>query len=269
MSGRKKKMLELLRRYNRGMAKLKQCNPEIVDGELIGFNYEAPDDLIRALGMRPEEEIMLTTVLSNELKQEIAKEKKIPVIQIELKMTHVKDIKVDYDYLTELVEKLLNQVHEKDKEGICETKEKIRLFANGLEDRYYASQIMSAAGAIISGLYPTDPDFKYPVRLEYGSEKIIQDASNMSLERCFQEFRIKWGIIDIISSKEMRLLFERHRYGMRDLDDTGKIKEIIAKGSCNYMVLSHDTEVQALSRIKYRNGLRDAIYELADEFAEH
>ena len=27
-------------------------------------------------------------------------------------MTHVKDVKVDYDYLTELVEQLLNEVHE-------------------------------------------------------------------------------------------------------------------------------------------------------------
>lgn len=68
---------------------------------------------------------------------------------------------------------------------------------------------------------------------------------------------------------EMRTLFERHRYGQRDLDDAGWIKDIIAKGSLNYMVLSHDKEVQALSRIKYRNGLRDAIYELADELADH
>ena len=73
----------------------------------------------------------------------------------------------------------------------------------------------------------------------------------------------------IISSAEMKVLFERHRYGQRDLDDTGRIQDIIAKGSCNYTVLSHDKEVQELSRIRYRNGLRDAIYELADELADH
>lgn len=62
--------------------------------------------------MTLEQEVMLTTVLTNELKAHIAKEKKIPLYQIELRMTHVKDIKIDYDYLTELVEQLLNQVHE-------------------------------------------------------------------------------------------------------------------------------------------------------------
>lgn len=264
----KDKMLGLLRQYSMGMAKLKQYDLEFIGNEKIGFDYEKPDDLIRALGMEPEEERMLTTVLCNELKQELAKEKNIPVIQIELKMTHVKDIEVDYDYLTELVEKLLNQVHEKDEEGIRITKEKIRQFAGGLEDRQYAIQIMNATAAIINGLYPTDPNFKYPAKLEHGSGKVIQEANNISLDRRFQDFRIKWGIIDIISSAEMRNLFERHRYGQRDLDDTGCIQDIIAKGSKNYSVLSHDKEVQGLSRIKYRNRLRDAIYELADEVVE-
>ena len=266
---KKEKMLVLLRQYSIGMAKLKQYDPEMINGEKAGFDYEEPDDLVRALGMLPEEETMLTTVLSNELKQELAKKKKIPVVQIELKMTHVKDIEVDYDYLTELVEKLLNQVHEKDEEGVRETREKIKQFANGLEDRHYASRIMNATAAIISGLYPTDPHFKYPARLEHGSGKVIEEANSISLDRRFQDFRIKWGIIDIISSAEMKALFERHRYGQRDLDDTGRIQDIIAKGSCNYTVLSHDKEVQKLSRIRYRNGLRDAIYELADEVVEH
>lgn len=266
---KQEKMLELLRQYNAGMAKLKQYAPQIINGKKTGFDYKEPDDLIRALGMEPEEETMLTTVLGNELKERIAKEKKIPVAQIELKMTHVKDIKVDYDYLTELVEKLLNQVHEKDEAGANETKEKIRQFANGLEDRFYAVQIMNAASAIISGLYPTDPYFKYPVKLKDGSEKIIQEANNVSLDRRFQDFRIKWGIIDIISGSEMKILFERHRYGQRDLDDTGRLQEIIAKGSRNYSVLAYDKEVQRLSKIKYRNRLRDAIYELADELVDH
>ena len=142
-------------------------------------------------------------------------------------------------------------------------------FANGLEDRNYAGKIVNATKAIITGLYPTDPDFKYPARLESGSEKIIQEANAVSLERLLQEFRIKWGIIDIISSAQMRVLFSRHRYGIQDLDDTGQIQDIIAKASSDYKILSHDADVQALSKIKYRNKLREAIYKLADELAEN
>lgn len=36
-----------------------------------------------------------------------------------------------------------------------------------------------------------------------------------------------------------------------------------------YKTMALDEEVQALSRIKYRNGLREAIYKLADKMAEN
>lgn len=261
-------MLDLLREYNRGMAKLKQYDPEEVDGETIGFNYDNPDELVEKLGMTSEEEVMLTTVLTNELRAHIAKEKKIPLYQIELKMTHVKDVKVDYDYLTELVEQLLNQVHEGKNKEAKKTQEKINQFANALEDRNYATKIINAATAIIKGHFPpAGSDFTYPVRLD-DSEQIIQEANNISLDRMLLDFRVKWGITDIITSAEMRELFSRHRYGMQDLDDTGQIRDIIAEASSDYQALAHDKEVQSLSRIKYRNTLRDAIYQLADELAE-
>jgi len=265
---KKEYMLDLLREYNVGMAKLKQYSHEEVDGNAVGFNYENPDELVEKLGMTSEEEIMLTTVLTNELKQHISKEKKIPIYQIELRMTHVKDVKIDYDYLTELVEKLLNQVHEGKSQEAQTTKEKIDQFANGLEDRNYATKIINAAIAIIKGYFPPEgSNFKYPVKLK-NSEQIIQAANNVSLDRMFLDFRVKWGITDIITSAQIRELFSRHRYGMQDLDDNGQIRDIIAKATVNYKTLAHGEVMQALSKIKYRNSLREAIYELADELVE-
>ncbi len=265
---KKEYMLDLLREYNVGMAKLKQYSHEEVDGNAVGFNYENPDELVEKLGMTSEEEIMLTTVLTNELKQHISKEKKIPIYQIELRMTHVKDVKIDYDYLTELVEKLLNQVHEGKSQEAQTTKEKIDQFANGLEDRNYATKIINAAIAIIKGYFPPEgSNFKYPVKLK-NSEQIIQAANNVSLDRMFLDFRVKWAITDIITSAQIRELFSRHRYGMQDLDDNGQIRDIIAKATVNYKTLAHGEVMQALSKIKYRNSLREAIYELADELVE-
>lgn len=264
----KDNMLELLREYNRGMTKLKQYDPNEVEGENVGFNYDNPDELVERLGMTSEQEVMLTTVLTNELKLHIVKEKKIPLYQIELRMTHVKDVKVDYDYLTELVEQLLNQVHEGKNEKAKETQEKINQFANGLDDRNYATKIINAAVAIIKGYFPpAGSDFKYPARLS-NSEQIIQQANNVSLDRMFLDFRVKWGITDIITSAGMRELFSRHRYGLQDLDDTGQIRDIIAQASSDYKTLAHDKEIQSLPKMKYRNGLREAIYQLADELAE-
>ncbi|APM40901.1 type I restriction endonuclease subunit R [Clostridium kluyveri] len=264
----KEYMLDLLRDYNAGMAKLKQYTPEEVDGNTVGFNYDNPDELVEKLGMTSEEEVMLTTVLTNELKQHISKEKKIPFYQIELRMTHIKDVKIDYDYLTELVEQLLNQVHEGKSQEAQATKEKIDQFATGLEDRNYAAKVMNAATAIIKGHFPPEgSNFKYPVKLR-DSEQIIQAANNVSLDRMFLDFRVKWGITDIITSVQMRELFSHHRYGLQDLDDTGQIRDIIAQASVDYKTLAHNEGIQSLSKIKYRNSLREAIYKLADEQAE-
>ncbi|MDF2536801.1 MAG: type site-specific restriction-modification system, partial [Bacillales bacterium] len=266
---KKEEMLELLRDYNAGMAKLKQYNSEEVDGNIVGFNYDNPDELVEMLGMTSEQEVMLTTVLTNELKQHIAKERNIPLQQIELKMTHVKYVRIDYDYLTQLMEQLLNEVHEGKKEEAKKTKNKIDQFANGLDDRNYANKIMNAANAIIKGHYPpAGAIVKYPMKLE-SSDVIIEQANNVSLDRTFLDFRVKWGITDIITSAEMRELFSKHRYGLQDLDDNGKIRDIVAKATLDYVTLAHDEEIQNLPRMKYRNGLRDAIYKLADEQVEN
>lgn len=257
----REKMLDLLDQYNIGVAKLKQCDPDNIGDHLSGFDYDDPDAMIEALGMTPDEEILLTTVLSNELRQQISKDKDIPFCQIQLRMSHVKDVKIDYDYLTELLEQLLNQVHVNDQPAAIDTKAKIEQFANGLDDRGYASKIIGATKAIFNGHYTAE---KYPVILN-DSDALIQTASNISLDRYFQDFRIKWGLIDIITSAEMRALFSRHRHGQPDLDDSGHIRDIIANASSGYKTLSHDSTIQALSKIKYRNGLREALYGLADE----
>ncbi len=259
-------MLDLLREYNTDMAKLKQYTKDADDDD--GFDYDNPDALIEKVGMTPEQHVLLTTVLTNELKTYIAKVKDIPVFQVELRMTHIKDIKIDYDYLTELVNQLLNAVHDGNEKLADETKEKIDQFANGLDDRTYAKQILNAAEAIRTGAYPpTNSGFKYPADLQ-DCEKVIQTANTISLDRVFLDFRGKWGITEVITNIGMRELFSRHQYGKQDLDDTGIISDIIKQASENYAVMSFDPEVQNLSRIKYRNGLRNAIYKLADEMSD-
>lgn len=264
----KERMVDLMRAYGQGVAKLKQYSVEVVDGEEIGFDYENPDLLIEALGMSVEEEKILTTVLTNELKSYIATRRKVPVYQIELRMSHIKEISVNYDYLTEQLEKLMNAVHVQDKETVSQTETDITNFANGLQDRSFAKKIQNASEAIVNKLYPsTNSNVKYPVKLD-GFTETINEANTIHLDRLIQDFRIKWGIVDIISSPQMRELFDNHRYGEKDLDDTGSIRDLIMKAATSYDVLAHDEDIQNLSKIKYRIALRNAIYQFADELAE-
>ena len=66
----------------------------------------------------------------------------------------------------------------------------------------------------------------------------------------------------------MRTMFSRHRYGQQDLDDTGQIRDLLAQAVLKYKQLALDADVQKLSKIKYRNGLREAIYNLADQMTD-
>ncbi len=258
-------MLELLRAYNQGLSKLKQYQPEEVDGVIEGFDYNQPDRFIESLGMSVEEEKLLTTVLANELKRTLAKEQKVSIHQIELKMTHIKEVTIDYDKLTELVELLLNQVHEEKMVEAAATRDELDRFASGLEDLNYADQIRQTGDAIYRGDFPTqDMNFAYPVK-GLDSQKIIQEASRVYIDKKLLAFRIQWGLTEHIRNQELRELLARHRYGQNDLDDTGHLRTLIKEASRDYQTWAEGDAVKGLSKIQYRNQLRQALYDLADD----
>jgi len=266
--GQKVLMYDLLDEYSREMAKLKQYTKNSKGDGASGFNYDEPNVLLHSLGMTAEQEEMLTVTLANELKEYIAKEKNIPFSQVDLKMTHVKEVKVNYDYLTELLNDLFNQVHRNEYKEAKETDRKIRQFANGLENRRYAKEIIQTAAMVLAGeLTAENLELDYPIKLN-SSDSAISYASNITVDRKILDFRVKWGIADVISGQKMKALFSHHLNGAQDLDDTGELRDILAKATDDYKTLAHDPEVQALPKIRYRINLSDAIYALADDLVQ-
>ncbi|WEV44780.1 HsdR family type I site-specific deoxyribonuclease [Streptococcaceae bacterium ESL0687] len=261
----KMRMAARLGSYNRGVAKLKQYDPEDVGGVIEGFDYDRPDLLIKALGMSPQEESNLTGYLANELKEYLAVKEDIPVYQVDLKMTHVKDVKINYDYLTELVERLLNEVHYNKADEARATGQEIIRFADGLEDRAYAHKIKNTVKVIIDKSYVLDA---YPAKLSSAGQ-VIEEANNKALDIRFREFRINWGIDEVISSRELKKLVLGHRFGQADLDDGGQITDLITDSIGSYKELAKDQSVRDLSGIRYRNSLRKAIYDLADSLVNN
>ncbi len=94
----------------------------------------------------------------------------------------------------------------------------------------------------------------YPARLD-NSEKTIQAANAVTLDRILQDFRIQWGIVDVVTSVEMRHLFSRHRYGQQDLDDTGRIREIIAAASTEELNYDECVRLAAKHAAQTENGV--------------
>ena len=266
--GMQERMAELMRDYSRAVSRLKQYNHETENGEEGGFNYDRPEQLIEALGMTVEEESMLSNSLYNELKEKMAERKQIPVYQIELAMTHVKDVQVNYDYLTELVENLLNYVHDGEEEKAQETREKIEDFTKSMDDRAYAKEINNAADAIVKGHYPAaDTELTYPVKLSK-SDDIIRAANEVVLGDKIFNFRLQWGIVDVVSNEELQALVAGHTYGRNDLDSEGKLSKIKKSGAKEYEAKAQDKTIRALKKVEYRNQLDLAIYKLADSMVE-
>lgn len=266
--GMQERMAELMRDYSRAVSRLKQYNHETENGEEGGFNYDRPEQLIEALGMTVEEESMLSNSLYNELKEKMAERKQIPVYQIELAMTHVKDVQVNYDYLTELVENLLNYVHDGEEEKAQETREKIYDFTKSMDDRAYAKEINNAADAIVKGHYPAaGTELTYPVKLSK-SDDIIRAANEVVLGDKIFNFRLQWGIVDVVSNEELQALIAGHTYGRNDLDSEGKLGKIKRAGAKEYEAKAQDKAIRSLKKVEYRNQLDLAIYKLADSMVE-
>ena len=262
---KQEEMFNLMRTYSAGMSKLKQYDPDVINGEDIGFDYDNPDELVTLLGMTPEQEEMLTTSLYNDLKERIAKNHNVPVTQIELRMIHVKQISVNYDYLTELIEALMNAVHESRMDAAADYLEKINDFAMALDDRQYAKQINNAVDAIYKGTYPPEgKTIQYPVKLT--SLEVIEDVNTMIMKDDIFDFRLKWGIIDVISNDEILDLFSRHTAGKQDLDSTGRISKLKKDARAEYQAKAQDTDIVSLNKIKYGNELVAALYKFADSY---
>ena len=262
---KQEEMFNLMRTYSVGMSKLKQYDPDVVNGEDIGFDYDNPDELVTLLGMTPEQEEMLTTSLYNDLKERIAENHDVPVAQIQLRMIHVKQISVNYDYLTELIEALMNAVHEKRMDAAADYREKINDFAMALDDRQYAKKINNAADAIYKGTYPPEgKTIQYPVKLT--SLEVIEDVNTMIMKDDIFDFRLKWGIIDVISNDEILDLFSRHTAGKQDLDSTGRISKLKKDARAEYQAKAQDTDIVSLNKIKYGNELVAALYKFADSY---
>ena len=259
-------MLTELRKYNAGMAKLKQYQPEVDEnGKLVGYNFDHPDELIETLGMNVEEHEILTTSLANELRHSLAEKHKVSPLQIELKMTHIKDVVVSYSYINELVARLLNEMHDEDFEAAEKTYQEITKEANALEDISYAQEIRVGAKVIREGAYPTDgDDVHFPVHANESDSHIIK-ANEVNLDRDLLAFRLKWGITEIITNDQLREEFKDHRYGERDLDHQNQLTDFLTKALRVFKKTVQDEEIAKMNPPRYRNALREAIYELADD----
>lgn len=264
----KTEMASVIRKYTINVNKLKQYANNSESEQIDGFDPNDPDSLTKLIGMSPQEEETLTYSLGNDLKRWLSEHKQIPLEQLELEITHIKDVKVNYDYLKELVEQLVNQVHDHDTEGVEATKKSIKQIVDTIDDEKHANDIRQMVNDIAEGNYPAAEDnVTYPLEID-DLDAFIAKHSTRSIKQRVLKFQINWGLTQVIKEADLRAMLLNHRFGMDDLDNDNALTELLKDASSQYKDYAQDEAVVKLSKIKYRNQLRDAIKKFADELVK-
>lgn len=244
-------MYKDLRQYNHLMAIAKQDDK---------YDEKHPEKLLSSLGMSLDDEEKLTTTLANELKTKIAHRHHIDFSQVDLQMEHVKEVKVNWDYLEGLIVEVMNKYHENDIEGAKKSAEEVKNISDKLEDRTYAAKILRFVKDIFKGKVK----FTYPAQQKQVRGLIDQNNTDQQRTAIF-EYKKKWGLADIESTHLVNDILYKHVVGSDDLNGNGELDNIVREGDMVYKTDAESEEVKRLSKIKYRTHLRRDIKKFADE----
>lgn len=253
-------LLHDINRYSRLVGKLKQYT-EDENGEPIDA-YEKADEFYKKIGITQEQEVTLTTVLANELKRIVSKRKQIDISEIELELNHIHDVKINYDYLTELISKMADQVNEDNMKDAEKTKIEIEGELEKINDEVQKSWFKKFINGIFTKKHKLS---KYPATTstdelheEIQAYHVITDTKKIT------DFIDYWGLNNSVMPKDLEELFSKHRVKEDDLDKQGELNNILLSAKDEYPKFAAK-EISSLKWIHYRKELRKAIYELADE----
>ena len=254
------KVFENLNIYNQLLSKLKQYT-EDDEGNVISA-YDDPESFYEKIGISQDQEVLLTTTIADKIKENRAERDNIDISQVNLEMVHIHDVTINYDYLTELIAQMADEVHDDEMEKATQTKEEIHNELAKSDNEKEKYKIRNFVERIYKKEFVFD---KYPaprsVELINRAMDLSQKESNLKL---VTDFVRKWGLDNSIRPKELEKLIDKHHYGKEDLDNQNEITDIMIKAKDDYKEIAA-YEIKVLPWIKYRKEFRKAVYILADE----
>ncbi|OTA25840.1 DEAD/DEAH box helicase [Alloscardovia macacae] len=255
------KIFELVKHnYNPQLSELKQFS-EDDEGNRVSA-YDDPEGFYGCIGMTQDEEVRLISVIIPQIIRNRSGQEDTSgaPVDIDFEMVHVHDVKINYDYLTELLATMANHVHEKDMDAAREVLTEIHAEVektNNVEER---DRVRGFADEIMNGY-----DFgSYPVSKYEDMSKHMDRAQKLSARRQIAEFLRYWGLDNATRPDELEHLIAKHRRGEDDLDDQKILTDIMNKARDSYADFAAE-EVASYSWLKYRKALRTAAFELAEK----
>ncbi|CCV63888.1 Type I site-specific restriction-modification system, R (restriction) subunit [Alteracholeplasma palmae J233] len=249
-----------IREYNILLSKLKQYSED--DNKNPISAYDNPEEFYNLIGMTEEKELILATVLAPELRSSRAKKENVDISEIDLEMIHIREIRIDYDYLIDLIAQLANEVYKTEWDKAEITKEKIDSEVAKSNNESEKRKVRKFVSKIFSQEFEFD---NYPVEanVEAISEAMnkMQKDENISI---ITQFIRDWGLDYSIGPKDLSLLMEKHKIGQEDLDKQGEFTAIMNGAKDTYSSIA-SKDIAKLTWVKYRIELRKEFYKIADE----
>lgn len=253
-------VFENLKEYNRLLSQLKQYTEDDEKNPISA--YDNPEEFYERLGITEEQEVILTTVIAGELKERRAKREDIDISQVNLAMIHIHDIKINYDYLIELIARMADEVHANNMEKAEKTRDEIHIEIAKSDNEKEKTKIRSFVDKIFTKEFKFD---RYPAPRDV--EKMNRAMDRVQIESNIQlitNFIRTWGLDNSIKPKELENLIKKHRLGQEDMDKQGELTAIMNDAKSDYKEIAVE-EIAKLTWVRYRIEFRKEFYKMADE----
>lgn len=253
-------VFEGLQEYNRLLNQLKQFTED--DEKNPVSVYDEPELFYDRLGITEDQEVMLTTVLANELRERRAQSENIDISQVKLEMTHIHDVTINYDYLIELIARMADEVHEDKMDQAELTKNEIDVEIAKSDSDKEITKVRNFVSKIFTKEFIFD---KYPAPRDVEEmNQAMEQSQKDSNIKLYTEFVRTWGLDNSVKPKDLAKLISRHRVGQEDMDKQGELTAMMNDARTDYKEIAA-AEVANLSWVKYRIEFRKAFYQMADE----
>lgn len=253
-------VFENLREYNRLVSQLKQYSEDENKNPVSA--YDNPEEFYKLIGITEDQEIILTTVIADEIKRNRAKREDIDISQVNLSMVHIHDVKINYDYLIDLIAKMADEVHDNQMDKAEATRDEIHMEIAKSDNENEKSKVKQFVSKILSKEFVFD-DYPAPRDVDKMNQAMDQMQKDANIQ-LITTFIRKWGLDNSVKPKELDELIKKHRIGQEDMDKQGELNYIINEAREDYQYIAEDS-VKELSWVKYRIELRKSLYEIADE----
>ncbi len=253
-------VFENLREYNRLVSQLKQYSEDENKNPVSA--YDNPEEFYKLIGITEDQEIILTTVIADEIKRNRAKREDIDISQVNLSMVHIHDVKINYDYLIDLIAKMADEVNDNQMDQAEATRDEIHMEIAKSDNENEKSKVKQFVSKILSKEFVFD-DYPAPRDVDKMNQAMDQMQKDANIQ-LITTFIRKWGLDNSVKPKELDELIKKHRIGQEDMDKQGELNYIINEAREDYQYIAEDS-VKELSWVKYRIELRKSLYEIADE----